>query len=367
MDGDAFVAEVAPSGAGLVYAGYIGGANGDSGDGIAVDGTGAAYVMGNTGSDQTTFPVVRRPRPDSQWRRRRRLRGQGRPVRRRTGLLPATSAARTHESGWGGIALDGAGAVYVTGVTGSDEASFPVRIGPDLTFNGSYDAYVAKVSPVGRGVGLCRLHRRRNRGRQWVGHRGGRGRRGLRHGLHPLRPDHLSGGGRPRPDLQRRLRRRLRGQGQPVGTEFVYAGYIGGADGEEGHGIAVDEAGAAYVTGSTSSDQTSFPVVGGPDLTYNDFIDAFVAKIDPSGAGLVYAGYIGGSGFDPDFDGDQGYGIALDAAGAAYVTGYTSSRESSFPVRGGPDLTFNGDLDAFVAKVNGAGNSSPLYLPLIVR
>jgi hypothetical protein len=71
--------------------------------------------------------------------------------------------------------------------------------------------------------------------------------------------------------------------------------------------------------------------------------------LDP--AVFVYAGYIGGSGSD------EGYGIAVDASDNAYVTGYTSSSEATFPVPVGPDLTYNGSLDAFVAKVNVAGNA----------
>jgi len=60
---------------------------------------------------------------------------------------------------------------------------------------------------------------------------------------------------------------------------FLYCGYIGGSDGEWGHGIAVDSQGNAYVTGWTLCDETSFPVVVGPDLTFNGNRDTFVAKI----------------------------------------------------------------------------------------
>ena len=72
--------------------------------------------------------------------------------------------------------------------------------------------------------------------------------------------------------------------------------------------------------------------------------------VDP--AVLVYAGYIGGSGSD------VGFGIAVDSAGNAYVTGTTTSTEASFPdgdgfgALTGPDTTFNGDIDAFVAKIS---------------
>ncbi|MGH8564742.1 MAG: SBBP repeat-containing protein [Gammaproteobacteria bacterium] len=75
-----------------------------------------------------------------------------------------------------------------------------------------------------------------------------------------------------------------------------------------------------------------------------------MAKVNASGTAVVYAGYIGG-------DGDEaGRGIAVDKKGNAYVTGFTRSTEASFPVKTGPDLTFNGgDSDAFVAKVSESG------------
>ncbi|MGH8865755.1 MAG: SBBP repeat-containing protein, partial [Burkholderiales bacterium] len=87
------------------------------------------------------------------------------------------------------------------------------------------------------------------------------------------------------------------------------------------------------------------------DLTFNGGGDAFVAKVNAAGTALVYAGYIGGDGLD------VGSGIAVDNKGNAYVTGSTSSTEASFPVKRGPDLTFNGGIfDAFVAKVSETGD-----------
>ncbi|MCP4247477.1 MAG: hypothetical protein GY778_10555, partial [bacterium] len=136
------------------------------------------------------------------------------------------------------------------------------------------------------------------------------------------------------------------------GTALDYCGYVGAAwCVVEGNGIAVDAAGNAYITGRTTSNEQTFPVAVGPDLTYNGGdSDAFVAKVNPQGTGLVYCGYIGGSG------GERGWGIAVDAAGDAYVMGTTSSTEQTFPVTVGPDLTYNGGIstpkwDAFVAKV----------------
>ncbi len=109
---------------------------------------------------------------------------------------------------------------------------------------------------------------------------------------------------------------------------LIYSGFIGGGGDDEGHSIAVDSAGNTYVTGVTTSLQATFPKTAGPDLTYNGRVDAFVAKIRADGSGLVYAGYIGGDGDD------AGHSIAVDASGSAYVTGWTTSTQATFPVLG---------------------------------
>jgi hypothetical protein len=93
---------------------------------------------------------------------------------------------------------------------------------------------------------------------------------------------------------------------------LLYAGYIGGAQNDYATGIAVDSSGNAYVVGYAFSTQTTFPVTVGPDTTHNGLIDVVVAKVNASGTGLVYSGYLGGDGFD------YGFGIAVDAAGNVY-------------------------------------------------
>jgi hypothetical protein len=87
-------------------------------------------------------------------------------------------------------------------------------------------------------------------------------------------------------------------------------------------------------------------VVNGPDMTQNGGNDGFIAKVGPSGIALIDCGYIGGT----DHDGCSG--IAVDGQGNAYVCGVTYSSEATFPVIGGPDLTYNGAGDAFVAKLS---------------
>jgi hypothetical protein len=80
----------------------------------------------------------------------------------------------------------------------------------------------------------------------------------------------------------------------PSGTALVYAGFLGGSYYDAGYGIAVDSSGNAYVTGETYS--SDFPAVVGPDTSFNGgWQDAFVAKVNPFGTALVYAGFLGGS------------------------------------------------------------------------
>jgi Beta-propeller repeat len=133
---------------------------------------------------------------------------------------------------------------------------------------------------------------------------------------------------------------------------YVYAGFLGGAGTEFAGGIAVDAQGSAYVTGRTSSDETTFPEEAGFDMTYaGGGADAFVAKVSPAGDDLVYVTYLGGTGFE------MATGIRVTADGSAVVCGFTGS-QADFPVLGGPDLTWGGGaFDGFVTKLDPAGTA----------
>ena len=100
---------------------------------------------------------------------------------------------------------------------------------------------------------------------------------------------------------------------------LVYSTYLGGSGDDQGHGIAVDSSGNAYVTGYT--DSTDFPTANPLQAVYDGGDDAFVAKLNPAGSALVYSTYLGGRGFD------HGFGIAADSGGNAYVTGTTTSTD----------------------------------------
>src|ERR1019366_618530 len=118
--------------------------------------------------------------------------------------------------------------------------------------------------------------------------------------------------------------------------------YLGGKGDDAGDAIAVDSAGNAYVTGYTSS--TDFPTVKGSYQTTfgghgaNQYLppfgDAFVAKLNLTGAALVYSTYLGGSGDE------IGSAIAVDPSGSAYVGGSTLS--TNFPTKNAYQPSFKG-------------------------
>lgn len=132
----------------------------------------------------------------------------------------------------------------------------------------------------------------------------------------------------------------------PDGT-LVWSTYLGGGFEDWATGIAVDAAGNVVVTGWTRS--ADFPLVAAAQTVLNnggsltDF-DAFVAKLDPAGGKLLYSTFLGGEGHD------GANGLALDAAGNAYICGQIQSSKA-FP--GLPDLPNR--FGVFVAKLDPKG------------
>ena len=348
-DQDAFVAKVNAAGTALIYAGYIGGSQAETGNGIAVDADGNAYVTGSTASTAASFPVVMGP--DLTYNGGEADAFVAKVDATGTSLIYAGYIGGSESDTANGIDVDAEGNAYVAGHTSSPADSFPVLTGPDLTYNGEGDAFVSKVNPAGTAL-------------VYSGYIGGAGFEiGRAIALDSDGNAYVAGdtGSNEEtfsptagPDLT------FNGGGQDAfiakvessGAALEYAGYIGGAGLDYGRGVAVDSAGRAYITGDTNSGEDSFPVAVGPDLTFNGGgRDAFIASVTPDGTTFAYAGYIGGEGFD------QANAVAVDSTGSAHIAGFTGSTEETFPVGRGPDLTFNGLRDAFVARVDSAGAS----------
>jgi len=291
----AFVTKLNPTGTSLLYSTYLG--YSAIGFGIAVDGSGDAYVTGQTSAEY--FPVTtgafQAVNNNSATNQTNAFITKLNPTG--SALLYSTylgGSGDQYVGDWGtAIAVDSSGDAYVTGLAVSD--NFPVTAGAFQTVNksspnGNANAFVAKINPSG--------------------------------------------------------------------TALLYSTYLGGSATDEGNGIAVDASGDAYVTGLATS--TNFPVTAGAFQTVASGIqgNAFVTKLNPAGTQLVYSTYLGGSGANGFyFDGlsvtDAGAAITVDSSGYAYVTGFSTS--ALFPVTAGAFQVLNnsaGGSNAFVTKVN---------------
>jgi hypothetical protein len=133
-----------------------------------------------------------------------------------------------------------------------------------------------------------------------------------------------------------------------AGGALEFSTFIGGGAADIAAGLVVDTAGHIYATGVTASG-TSFPLVAAFDSLYGGYGDAFVFKLSPDGDALLYSSFVGGGGED------YGRAVAVDAFGAAYLTGRTGSLD--FPIIAASDAGRDGLTDAFVVKVSPAGDA----------
>jgi hypothetical protein len=266
-----------------------------------------------------------------------------------------------------GIALDAAGAVYVTGVTQSP--NFPTRRPVQGAFGGGFDAFVTKLNPqggawctprswaapAGRTATTANFLARQAVGDLAVDGDGHAVVTGYTQSsdfptANALQPE-IGGGVCPPGQIPcqdvfiSKLSRR--------GSAFVYSTFLGGRGSEYGHGIAADANGAAYVTGEVIG--SDFPTTPGAfQPTPQGGTDYFVTKINGTGSTLAYSTYLGGEG--SEFAGSE---IAVDARGRAYVTGGTFS--FGFPTTPGAfQREKAGDMDVTVTKMNATG-SAPVY------
>jgi hypothetical protein len=140
-----------------------------------------------------------------------------------------------------------------------------------------------------------------------------------------------------------------RGQPLVIDPLLSYSTYLGGNEQDSAIGIAVDSSGSAYLTGYTYS--FNFPLANPIQrtLSLHSDPDAFVAKLNPAGSAHVYSTFLGGAYVN------DGFGIAVDSAGNAYVTGQTDS--SDFPTVNPLQSSLKGGQNAFVTKLNSTGSA----------
>jgi hypothetical protein len=340
------VTKLSADGSKILYSTFIGGSAGDRGLGIAVDSAGNAHVAGYTHS--TDFPTANPVQ----------LNFAGGNADGIVLKLNPEGSALVYSTYLGGgndrpdlatsIALDSAANAYVTGMTNSPD--FPTR-NPAQPFKGPTDAFVTKFAPDGKIVYSTHLGGTADDEAMGIAvdAAGSAYVTGHTESLNfPTTKDAFSTSCVAVP-AQIPVGNICSGGDafvtklSPDGSSIVYSTYLNGKGFEVGRSIAVDSTGNAYVTGFTGSENfvTANPVqkaFGGDDF------DAFVVKLNPTGTGLVYSTYLGGSGED------GAYGIAVDAADNAYVTGYTKSTD--FGTRNTLAGAARGRRDGYVVKIS---------------
>lgn len=320
---DAFVSKIAANGSGIAFSTYFGGSEFEEAHGLAVDGSGAIYIGGQTmSSDLPVLNAYQSTLETGEFAMQdafvAKLSADGSTLLYSTYLGGADG-----DDFFNGLAVNTSGEVFGCGRTYSTD--FPIAGGVQSTSGGGSEIFAFRLSAGGDTL---------------------------------VYSTYLGGSGEDEP---RSLA--LTGSGQAViagwtnsanfpvanafqsasgggendgfvtklsadGSSLVYSTYLGGSQGDMIEDVAVDSSGNAYVTGNTKS--TNFPVTAGAYQSANSGAssgDAFVTKLNPAGSGLIFSTYLGeGSGYS------TGYGIGTGPAGEVYVTGNTTAME--FPQDG---------------------------------
>ena len=310
-----FAAKIDPSGTKLLYATLIGGVSGSPG-GVAIDSVGNAYITGGySAADGPTFTFPGISGKPMGGAFLVKLDPNGKL------LLSTLFGGSSGNDAGTAIALDGSGAIYISGNAASQD--FPVTNGPTTSSVGNI--FLTRLDGVTGRILYSTLLGSGDTPQMTLGSQGDLFiAANTTSTAWPVTTGALQShcAGTTCADV-------IALRFQPSTSQTIYATYLGGSGKDQIGGVTTDPGGSLYVSGTTTS--IDFPVTGNGlsepcagVLPPNCGSKAFVARLNPSGSSLVYATYLGGNAVD------IGRGIAIDGAGNAYVTGQTTS--TNFPV-----------------------------------
>lgn len=327
---DAFISKINADGSALAYSTYLGGSGDDYAEAIAVDGSGNAYITGYT--DPASFPTKNPIQASNAglWDAFvTKINADG------SDLIYSTYLGGSGFEYGIGIATDNSGNAYITGPTYS--TNFPTK-NPIQTSNaGMMDAFVSKINSAGSALAYSTyLGGSFNDYAEDIAVDGSGNAYitgyTISSNFPTQKPIQASNAG-----IWNSFVTKI----NPTGSTLVYSTYLGGSGISFGHGIDVDSAGNAYITGETNS--ADFPILNPIIASSINSYDVFLSKINASGLALDYSTCLGGAGYD------YAKGIAVDDFGNVYISGYTES--GNFPMVN-PIQAFNaGSKDAFMAVV----------------
>jgi Beta-propeller repeat len=323
----------------LAFSTYVGGSGVEQATSIAVDAAGNSYITGNTVS--TDFPTT----PGAFDTEKNtfaedvfvtKLNATG------TAIIYSTYFGGSNREAGNDIAVDNTGNAYVIGLT--ESADIPITPGAFRSTpvgSDEFDVFAFKLNATGTALGYSTYLGPVVGDGIAVDSAGNAYLTGSANGDYPTTPgafQTVPGGSSDA--FVTKL--------NSTGTALVYSTLLGGTGFDVGSKVTIDSAGNAYVVGVTDG---GFPVTPGAFQTSpGGTNDVFVAKLDATGTALVYSTLLGGSGID------IGNGIAINASGNAYVTGFTDS--VNFPVTPGAFQTMKAEaLDAFVTELSASGNA----------
>jgi hypothetical protein len=341
-DAFVFITKLNSTGSDVLYTAFLGGNSYDEGQSITIDGSGAVYITGQT--DSTNFPTTfdaydRTHNGDSDG-------FAAKVVSDGTILSYGTYLGGSDYELPVSVAVDANGIAYVAGFTYSWD--YPKTVN-GLPYAGNGDGFVTKVNGTGSDLLFSTF-------------------------LGGTQLDYLNGltldsNGSPyitgatfSPDFPGSATASTQTRGSDAdgfisqfdssGT-LSYSTFFGGTNFDEGMAIKLDADGAIYVTGGTNS--SDFPVTAGAyDTTFNSTMentpDVFVLKVNNLGTDIIYGTFIGGAFHE------YGFGLDVGSDGSVYATGMVSSAD--FPTTPTSfDTSLNGERDAFILRLDGAGSS----------
>jgi hypothetical protein len=327
--GDVFVVKMNPSGSALVYSTFIGGGSDEAGSAMETDARGNVYVAGFTSSPD--FPAAGALDPTYNGG----LDAFAVKLDSTGSLLYSTFLGGGADDGADDIAVDSAENIFLTGITSSPD--FP---SPDLS-TGFPDAFASKINANGLSLAYSVL----------IG--GGSDDEGAGIALDAGGNAYLTGSTSSfdfpvLAPLQGSIgggKDAFAAKLDPAGT-MLYSTFLGGGASDNATAIAVDSTGAAYISGSTNS--SDFPTLF-PLQTFSGATDAFLTRLNPSGNGILFSTFFGGTSTD------EGNDLAFLSPNSVYLTGRTSSVQEEqggrFPTVNSFDATYNGGDDAFAAQI----------------
>jgi len=339
---DAFVTKFSPGGGALVYSTYLGGNWIDSGERIAVDRFGQAYVIGNTSSSDfpTTAGAFQRSGGSIF---AAKLNSSG------TGLVFSTRLGGSARDYANALALDSQHRMYIAGCTTSFD--FPLANAYQSTLKadsstGRYqncNAFVTRLNSTGSALSYS----------TYLGGSVGDSAWGI--AVNSAGEAYVSGttSSPDFPTTPGAFQSTLRGGSDAFvvkftadGSDLQYATLFGGSNAEYSAFVAIDWAGSIYLAGSTLSNDLP-TVCCSYDRSHNGLIDGYVARLSPGASTLDYMTYLGGS------DQDEVSSLTVNSNRQAFVTGATYS--SNFPLKFAMQSTKRGVTDAFVTGIWATG------------